>query len=218
MSQSTPPIDIIPPEKPLDEINRLLDVFINASTDYVADKKKNTVSFCDENGSPQTFLLLEGRIDVWQYLDNRLAETGWAPNIIGLQGSNYRSKMFYAQFPASSVVKHLPQQTALSLVGQHNLWKELWITQGYLIDRKLHRDLILMNSSAYKIICLLLHELEQYSEDERAQLSMADFIITRSRLARSGVMKIISELRAGGYIEVKNGKLIRIVKKLPKNY
>ena len=218
MTQPTPPIDIIPPEKPLVEINKLLNVFINASTDYVADKKKNTVSLCDENGHPRVFLLLEGRIDVWQYLDNRLAETGWAPNILGLQGSEYRSKMFYAQFPASSVVKYLPQQTALSLVRQHNLWEELWITQGYLIDRKLHRDLILLNSSAYKIICLLLHELEQYSEDERAQLSMADFIITRSRLARSGVMKIISELRAGGYIEVNNGKLVRIVKKLPKNY
>jgi len=47
---------------------------------------------------------------------------------------------------------------------------------------------------------------------------VVNFILERSNLARSGVMKILADLRTGDYIDIQNGKLITINKRFPDEY
>lgn len=56
------------------------------------------------------------------------------------------------------------------------------------------------------------------ADSERAKLSVADYILQRSNLARSGVMKVLADLRFGGYIDIQHGKLIKILNSFPRNY
>ena len=57
------------------------------------------------------------------------------------------------------------------------------------------------------------------SEDEsvRGSITAERYIRNKTPLSRSGVMKILSSLKSGGYINIEQGKLISIGV-LPKKY
>lgn len=47
---------------------------------------------------------------------------------------------------------------------------------------------------------------------------LANFIIRRTKLSRTHVFRVLADLKEGGYISVKSGKLISINKVLPEDY
>ncbi|QYH16903.1 hypothetical protein HB664_12950 [Enterobacter sp. DNB-S2] len=57
------------------------------------------------------------------------------------------------------------------------------------------------------------------NEDEAlsAYVNVSDYILEKTRLSRSRVMKILGDLCIGGYIEINRGILIKI-NKLPEKY
>ncbi|MCU3137330.1 helix-turn-helix domain-containing protein [Enterobacter cloacae] len=57
------------------------------------------------------------------------------------------------------------------------------------------------------------------NEDEAlsAYINVSDYILEKTRLSRSRVIKILGDLRIGGYIEINRGILIKI-NKLPEKY
>lgn len=57
------------------------------------------------------------------------------------------------------------------------------------------------------------------NEDEAlsAYINVSDYILEKTRLSRSRVIKILGDLRIGGYIEINQGILIKI-NKLPEKY
>ncbi|QLK63752.1 hypothetical protein GE278_23190 (plasmid) [Enterobacteriaceae bacterium Kacie_13] len=58
-------------------------------------------------------------------------------------------------------------------------------------------------------------ELNQYPFEKRIKISVANYILDRSNLARSGVMKILAALRVGEFVDIQRGKLISVLKKFP---
>ncbi|WP_253383476.1 helix-turn-helix domain-containing protein [unidentified bacterial endosymbiont] len=73
--------------------------------------------------------------------------------------------------------------------------------------------------SAYEIIrsYLIYMELEtSYAIKER--YTVVKYMQTFSRLSRSMILKILAQLKIGGFIEMENGKLIKINKKLPEKF
>lgn len=72
------------------------------------------------------------------------------------------------------------------------------------------RDLISGKSDSYQVIrSILLHYIDK-PMDFRMQFGIASIIIKLTGLSRSHVMRILSELKKGGYIETKEGKLISV--------
>lgn len=204
--------------KPLESLNRLIAAFINTAKSFPLDGKHTEARLKDKKAGFEVFIVTKGRVDIWREVDNRLVETAFAPTILGLQGSAYRSQYYHLRFPAGSEVRTLPLQTAIEIIEQQSLWRDVFYYQGYLNDRQLHHESMLINSSTYDIVCLFLKELAHYTDSERAKLSVADYILQRSNLARSGVMKVLADLRFGGYIEIHHGKLIKILNNFPKSY
>lgn len=80
------------------------------------------------------------------------------------------------------------------------------------------RDNLLINKNSYQIVCGLLLELYQYPLEKRLKMSVANYILDRSNLARSGVMKILAALRVGEFVDIQRGKLIKVLKKFPSDY
>ncbi|HEO9918192.1 TPA: helix-turn-helix domain-containing protein, partial [Enterobacter asburiae] len=46
---------------------------------------------------------------------------------------------------------------------------------------------------------------------------VSDYILEKTRLSRSRVMKILGDLRIGGYIEINRG-ILKKINKLPEKY
>lgn len=74
-------------------------------------------------------------------------------------------------------------------------------------------------SSGYSTIRAMLERYLFRVESDRAyHEGIASFILKRTTFSKSYVFKILSSLKEGGYITVKNGKLISIDKKIPERY
>lgn len=205
-------------EKPQESIHRLMTAFVSISKPYLLDSKNIEARLKGKDAGFDVYLLTKGRVDIWREVDNRLVETAFAPSILGLQGSVYRSQHYHLKFPAGAEVSTIPLQAAMEIIELQSLWRDVFYYQGYLNDRQLHHEYMLINSSTYEIVCLFLKDLSHYSDSERAKLSVADYILQRSNLARSGVMKVLADLRFGGYIDIQHGKLIKILNNFPRNY
>lgn len=205
-------------EKPLESIHRLMTAFVSIFKPYLLDSKNIEARLKGKDAGFEVYLLTKGRADIWREVDNRLVETAFAPTILGLQGSTYRSQHYHLKFPAGAEVSTIPLKAAMEIIELQSLWRDVFYYQGYLNDRQLHHESMLINSSTYETVCIFLKDLSHYSDSERAKLSVADFILQRSNLARSGVMKVLADLRFGGYIDIQHGKLIKILNNFPRNY
>jgi CRP-like cAMP-binding protein len=207
-----------PGQKPLEAITRLVDVFLPHSVPVVTEDANIPITMNAEDGNQQIILLLDGEIKVYRSSDNLLYGIATAPAVLGLMTSEYSSSSFIFKGKKDSKVSALSRETAIDLIADNGLVRELIAyTTSFTDYRSYHSDLMI-NRTAYDIICGLLQEMERLPEEVRRKNSMANFILERSNLARSGVMKILADLRVGGYIDIQNGKLIAINKRLPDEY
>lgn len=75
------------------------------------------------------------------------------------------------------------------------------------------------NESGYATIRQMLYRYLYKNEDGTLNNEgVASFILKRTHLSRSYVFQILSGLKSGGYITVKNGKLIAINREIPKRF
>jgi hypothetical protein len=71
----------------------------------------------------------------------------------------------------------------------------------------------------YEIIRSLIYRYMAISTETNINAtSLSSFIVKRSKLSRSYVFKILSELKLGGYINMVNGKLLSINSHLPARF
>lgn len=71
--------------------------------------------------------------------------------------------------------------------------------------------------TAYEVICSQLIQLMHEPEDMRSKIPIERFIRNRTHLSRSSIMKILADLKTGGYISIENGRLVAI-HHLPQKY
>ncbi|MCY0818387.1 helix-turn-helix domain-containing protein, partial [Klebsiella michiganensis] len=71
--------------------------------------------------------------------------------------------------------------------------------------------------TAYEMIRQQLIKLMEEEVDYRHSVTAEKYIREKTRLSRSGVMRILAALKTGGFIEMEEGKLIKI-NKLPAKY
>ena len=79
------------------------------------------------------------------------------------------------------------------------------------------RETELVGKDAYSKIRALLLELSRYPDNIREQINIAAFISHRTKMSKSRIMSILSELRTGEYITTNKGVLTSIAK-LPTSF
>lgn len=208
-------------KKPLAEIQRLIDCLLPAAK-QVDTRKGGAINLVKQSKNNTEFfviLLISGEIELYRTASNNLLfATASGQNVLGLLGSSLRFSTYKFVPSKNSEIYILPREQAIELIIKHTLIRELLTIHSFISDVQEKGGNLLINSTAYEIVCTLLMELADVPEEKRLKISVANYIIDRSNLARSGVMKILSELRIGGYIDINYGKLICVNKHFPAVY
>jgi len=76
---------------------------------------------------------------------------------------------------------------------------------------------LIHGKNSYVMIKQCIKELYTLPQNVREEVNLTSYIIKRTSLSRSGVMRIVSDLCIGKYIEIRNGKL-RKIRHLPHAY
>lgn len=75
------------------------------------------------------------------------------------------------------------------------------------------------NDSGYATVRQMLHRyMYRMEEGTKFNEGIASFILKRTRLSRSYVFQILSALKSGGYITIKNARLVAINREIPKRF
>ncbi|QBC44058.1 helix-turn-helix domain-containing protein [Iodobacter fluviatilis] len=80
------------------------------------------------------------------------------------------------------------------------------------------RMYILASTDAYLKIKFTLEWLNYSPAIYKESITLIKFICDRTRLSKAHVHMVLKQLKEGGYIEVNNGYLIEIVKKIPDKF
>lgn len=105
-----------------------------------------------------------------------------------------------------------------ALIERRGLWKDVALVMAIYLEAISMRTAFLTASTAYETVCNTLQLLEGHTEEIRTDIAAVNFVLERTKLSRSIVAKIISDLRAGGYIETDRGRLLGIVRPFPLRY
>jgi hypothetical protein len=204
------------PSKPLAVIDKMIGHFEPDATPLLGRYGDDEIQLMDKNAQHYVIFFREGCVDVWRNHDHLLVATAAGPAILGLQGSTFRYSTHTFRRHKSMDIQFLPLSSVLKIIRDNDLLEDVLTYQAYLNDHQTYRDFLMVNNSAYSIICMLLTELSLYPDCQ--DISVEKFILARTRLARSGVLKILADLRFGGFIEMEKGKLIRLCFPFPNKY
>lgn len=204
------------PQKPQESTLRIVECISNIGEIYSDNQQ---VVFCQEIENKKkefVYAVQEGKVEI--YRKNLFIGELTAPCIMGLLKSGFLIDFYTLKPSNDSVMVVAERGTAMNAIIQHGLWDDVLNYQAYVFDLLLYRRELIIKNSAYSVICSLLEELVKLPLAEREKISVGSYILKHSDMARSGMMRILSDLKMGGYIEMKRGKLIQICKKLPEKY
>ena len=149
--------------------------------------------------------------------------SAFAPSIVGLvdsYGVTYdvptRPEHFLvAETECSGRAVSLPD--FIKTVDECDLWHDVARILAYPLMVMSVRDRELVGVDSYLKVRALLIELWAYASEYRQSINVLNFIQRRTGISRSRTMKLLSELKKGGYISIDGGRLLDM-KKLPTAY
>ncbi len=100
---------------------------------------------------------------------------------------------------------------------EKNLWPELTKVLSWYICLMSKRDDILVARSAYSVVREFLYEINDLIVQHQRDINVYDYIQEYTNLARSTIIKILSDLKKGQYIVVEKGRLLNLTA-LPEKY
>ncbi|AWH88245.1 helix-turn-helix domain-containing protein [Limnobaculum parvum] len=141
-----------------------------------------------------------------------------SPTILGLSCNLIPgSEDFFFTTKTATTIATLPTAKATQIIESKNLWEYLSIFQSFIILRLHEYNTKIAALSAYEITRNQLINLLQEPDEIRSNTTAVQYIQDHTRLSRSGVMKMLSQLKIGNYIELDKGHLIKI-NKMPLRY
>lgn len=163
------------------------------------------------------YLISKGSVELHRQNDDRVVGYGNAPIILGLGNNTQMYNGSYIRTLTNCEIGILSSSEALELINRENLWRPL-SEHLLIIAAKLYTiSQHLSAPTIYEIIRAQILELMSEDQATKDSTTVENYIRNKTNLSRSGIMKILSSLKTGGYIELERGKLIKI-NSLPKKY
>ena len=117
----------------------------------------------------------------------------------------------------TTVIRTIKREEFERIISEKNLWPEFSQLLIWYIDVLSKRDDILVARSAYSVVREFLIEINELIVHQNRDINVYDYIQEYTSLARSTIIKILSDLKKGHYIVVEKGKLKNITS-LPERY
>jgi hypothetical protein len=202
-------------KKPLKEIeiliehlspdSKILQTNVRDSLSYSADKEKNC------------FLLHSGSVMLHRKVDGMVLNSESAPYVFGISTQYTDPDYLFIRIHEHSQVSVLPVEQANQIISACNLWRSLAQLLIYTATRVYDHCAKICALSSYEIICYQLYELMYEPEDVRNNITVASYVMNRTFLSRSTIMKILAQLKAGGYIGMEKG-ILKTINRIPSRY
>lgn len=168
-------------------------------------------------GEHKCFLLHHGNITLYRHADGIALNSESAPYIFGLSTQLLEHDYFYIRTNETSDISVLSIADANRIIDRCNLWKGVAALLIYSATRMFDHCTKISALSSYEIICYQLYELMDETEEVRNNVSIVSYILSRTFLSRSSIMKILAQLKTGNYIETEKG-LLRAINNIPSKY
>lgn len=164
------------------------------------------------------YLLTNGEVNICRLSDDLVVQTLAAPAIIGITGLfNNNNYYHYISTNVNSTFVRVKKTEFSNMIDENNLWKDACLLACEKTQLYFKRDELVYTSKVYGVIKNHLEVLWSMPEESRKDISIFNFILSRTSISRSSLNKILKDLYKGGYISLNRGKLIDL-KKLPSKY
>lgn len=193
-------------KKPVHDIQILMDSLMPVARllDCRRNKKLNFV----RSGKPVCYLVFEGRGLVCRSRDNLVIATSRAPCIIGLTSVLYPlNEEYYWRPETDALVMCVEADTVNQVVTEKNLWKNLAVILGFINYRLNEYNVKSTARTGISLINKQIRALMLEPIELRMKTGLANYILDRTLLSRSYVMKVVAELKAKNKI-VLDGKIL----------
>lgn len=162
------------------------------------------------------YLIRTGVIHLYRQPEDILMGVFEAPCIRGIIPETGNMELSF-RVAAVSEIAVLSYDEFMEIIADHNLWdlfaKHMQLLVSSLFVHMAH----ITPSTAYEAIRFQLLELMDSSETIRENITAEKYIRSKTQLSRSGIMRILSQLKAGGYIVLENG-ILKEINNLPAKY
>lgn len=177
----------------------------------------NRKLFYTKNAVQVCYLILEGQICVERSHDGPTFAVINSPALLGMRGLISTLPKEYLQTITPCSIGIVSIEKAEEVIREKELWEALSKHMMFTSMGLNVYSIQLSAPTAYEIIRYQLYELMSESEKYRGNITAESYIRSKTYLSRSRIMKVLSDLKAGGYIEMRSGVLYGI-KELPKTY
>ncbi|WBM72575.1 helix-turn-helix domain-containing protein [Buttiauxella sp. WJP83] len=201
--------------KPIEHIQRLIDHIRPYAEEFPRTRGEalrymsNNIRVC--------YLLLEGGASLHRRGDGMVLNSEQAPFILGVGYQNSSQDHIYVRAMLDAKIVQVPLERFNLIVQKEELWESVCRMIVYTASRVYEHCILISQLSSYEIIKIHLLELMQEPERVRLSVTAANYIQNRTYLSRSGIMKIISNLRNAECITLNRGVLLSI-NHLPSKY
>ncbi|MBI0278582.1 helix-turn-helix domain-containing protein (plasmid) [Hafnia alvei] len=186
--------------------------------------KNNYYQLSLNKSDARIVLITEGCFSLYHAEKDLCLATGFSPTVVGLTDAY---SLYYNVEPRPRHYIYgetecfgfkIEIDNFVKLADELNLWHDVAKLLAQRLITRSARDKELVGVDAYTQIKFLLKELWLYPDNIRNSINVQQYIQQRSHLSRSGILKIIAELRKGKYIKIQAGKLLSINSKFPAQF
>ncbi|HCM9129856.1 TPA: helix-turn-helix domain-containing protein [Enterobacter asburiae] len=201
--------------KPITDIENIIEKTAPFATRFNANKGEILRYY---SGNKRTcYLLHQGSVTLNRRGDGMVLNSEKATFILGVSNQLSQAENLYIRVNENAVLSRLTLERFNLLIESFELWDSLCKLLIYTASRVYEHCTLMSHMSSYEIIRFQLLELMNESERIRNSITAANYIKSRTYLSRSGIMRILADLRDAGCIELNRGVLISI-KHLPLKY
>ena len=201
--------------KPTEHIAKLIKSVSDGTR--IQNSRERQIISLQQYAEPMCFILHKGTAAIYRGYDHLLLSHIKAPHVMGLNLLFQKNSELYFQARSSVAYEIVPRSKFEEKIRDQDLWESLAYYFMFSSKRFLQNNFTSCGVSTYDLVRNNLIALMNESEELRLATNTCDYIQEKTRLSRSRVMNILSDLRTGGYIEIKRGILIKI-KNLPEKY
>ncbi len=162
-------------------------------------------------------IVVSGEVEIRRASDELSMFTLTTQGILGIASVYNNAALLYGLARTTTVIRTIKKTDFERVIGENNLWPELTKILVWYIGIFSKRDDVLVARSAYSVVREFLLEINDLIVLHKRDVNVYDYIQEYTNLARSTIIKILSDLKKGHYIVVEKGKLVTI-NTLPERY
>jgi CRP-like cAMP-binding protein len=165
-----------------------------------------------EHGVRTCYFMRKGMVMVYRENggeEDVLMATFAPPFVCGL-GEYPDISLFRLITGEESEIAALSHDETFAAIEKKQLWKLVAQQMQYVSERLFAYAVLVSASNAYEIICHQLHLLMHEPPSLRNAITAEKYIRSKMQISRSSTMRILSDLKTGGYIVIEDGILIAI--------